>query len=78
MLSILTSYSATPVLVLPSAAGAGRGEVVVDSARIVARLVELFPEQLGWLYPEPHAAEIRALEHELEEKLGANIRQVSW
>lgn len=65
-------YSATPVLVYPN------GDVVTDSAAILADLHAKFPAELGWLYPEGIADEVRELERSIEVELGANIRQVAY
>ena len=64
--------SASPVLVLPG------GEVLDDSALILRRLHELFPEELAWLYPETQAREIMKLEDELSVSLGAPTRQLAY
>ena len=64
--------SASPALVLPD------GEVLDDSALILRRLHELFPEELSWLYPAGYAEEILELEDELSLGLGAPIRQFAY
>jgi glutathione S-transferase len=64
--------SASPVLVLPD------GEVLDNSTLILRRLHQLFSEELDWLYPNEHAAEIREFEDELSEQLGAPARQLAY
>lgn len=64
--------SASPVLVLPD------GEVLDDSAMILRRLHEIFPEEFSWLYPGDQAQEIRDLEDELSVGLGAPVRQFAY
>ena len=54
------------------------GEVVTDSAAILTDLHAKFPAELGWLYPEGIADEVREVEKSIEVALGANIRQVAY
>jgi len=65
-------WSATPCLVFPD------GEVVINSADIMRRLVKDFPEELGSLYPPKLAKKITALEEEMEIEIGAYARQIAY
>ena len=64
--------SASPALVLAD------GEVVTDSGAIVRRLHQLFPRELGGLYPPGRTREILSLEDELALTLGARARQLGY
>jgi glutathione S-transferase len=55
-----------------------RQEVINQSDKIVSRLCALFPRELGWMYPAPKQAEIRAYEAELSAGLAAATRQIAY
>lgn len=71
--------SATPVLVIPPASSkAGKLIVVDDSFRILRHLAEVYPEEMGWLYPPELADEIIELEQEMALVFGAYSRQLAY
>lgn len=61
--------SATPVLVLRN------GTATWDSTSIMKRLVAMYHNEVGFLYPLGMGAEVEALEEHLDENLGPHTRQ---